>query len=126
MFILRHNSCLSHLHSFWFFPHVLHFFDHVFVNINPANILLNPDSGIVKVIDFGISGECSKEKSDEQNFKSFEGSLTYISPEQTGRMNRHVNYLTDYYSLRATFFEMMTGRPVFEADEGFQRSIRSS
>jgi serine/threonine protein kinase len=43
-----------------------------------------------------------------------EGTLPYLSPEQTGRMNRALDYRSDFYSLGATFFEMLTGQPPFQ------------
>ncbi|MBF0316658.1 MAG: AAA family ATPase [Nitrospirae bacterium] len=49
------------------------------------------------------------------NLSHMEGNLNYISPEQTGRMNRSVDYRTDLYSLGATFYELLTGHPPFES-----------
>lgn len=86
-------------------------------DINPSNILWNPKTQTIKLIDFGISTELSQERKDDIMPKMLEGSLPYISPEQTGRMNRDVDYLTDYYSLGATFFEMLTGKYPFEAND---------
>ncbi|MBD2309328.1 PAS domain S-box protein [Chroococcidiopsis sp. FACHB-1243] len=82
-------------------------------DINPGNIVFNPDTGVVKIIDFGIA---TRFKRTNPNFKSphvLEGTLAYISPEQTGRMNRWLDYRTDFYSLGVTFYELLTGQLPF-------------
>ena len=72
-------------------------------DINPANIIWNRERDILKIIDFGISLELSREVTSIKNPDTLEGTLAYISPEQTGRMNRCLDYRTDYYSLGITF-----------------------
>ncbi len=76
-------------------------------DINPANILLNRDSGQVKIIDLGISTDFSSEKNFVEDINSLEGTLAYISPEQTGRMNRASDYRSDFYSLGVTLYELL-------------------
>ncbi len=49
-----------------------------------------------------------------------EGTLAYISPEQTGRMNRALDYRTDFYSLDVTFYEMLTGKKPFESNDAME------
>ena len=78
-------------------------------DINPSNIVLNPNTGIVKIIDFGISTVLSQENSQFQNPQILEGTIFYISPEQTGRMNRRIDYRTDFYSLGVTLYQLLTG-----------------
>ncbi|MBW4610721.1 MAG: EAL domain-containing protein [Hassallia sp. WJT32-NPBG1] len=78
-------------------------------DINPSNIVLNPTTGQVKIIDFGISTVLSRENPTDRNPNILEGTLAYISPEQTGRMNRAIDYRSDFYSLGATFYELLTG-----------------
>ena len=78
-------------------------------DINPGNILVNLESGDVKIIDFGISSRVELHTHHLGNPARLEGTLAYISPEQTGRMNRVGDYRTDFYSLGATFYEMLTG-----------------
>ncbi|MDA8137747.1 MAG: diguanylate cyclase [Desulfobacteraceae bacterium] len=80
-------------------------------DIKPGNILYNPDTHMVKLTDFGIAIEATAGSEGQ----TFEGSLAYMSPEQTGRLNRGVDYRTDFYSLGATFYEMLTGGPPFAA-----------
>ncbi|HBE18198.1 MAG TPA: serine/threonine-protein kinase PknK [Cyanobacteria bacterium UBA11149] len=86
-------------------------------DINPSNIILNPETGEVKIIDFGISSIFTKETPTLKNPDVLEGTLAYISPEQTGRMNRFLDYRTDFYSLGATFYTLLTGRLVFEISD---------
>ena len=83
-------------------------------DINPSNIVFNPASGQLKIIDFGISTQLTRENSTLKNSNILEGTLAYISPEQTGRMNRSLDYRTDFYSLGATFYELLTNKLPFE------------
>jgi predicted ATPase/signal transduction histidine kinase/CheY-like chemotaxis protein/tRNA A-37 threonylcarbamoyl transferase component Bud32 len=82
-------------------------------DINPANIVLNPNTGVVKIIDFGISTRLSRTNPTFKNPNVLEGTLAYMSPEQTGRMNRTLDYRTDFYSLGVTFYELLTGQLPF-------------
>ncbi len=84
-------------------------------DIKPSNILVNIDSGRVKITDFGISAELTRENEDIYRPEVIEGSLAYMSPEQTGRMNRTVDYRTDFYSLGVALYEMLTGTAPFVA-----------
>ncbi|MCP4753075.1 MAG: AAA family ATPase [Proteobacteria bacterium] len=86
-------------------------------DVNPRNIIWNQETGEVKIIDFGICTELSQEQEDINVANQLEGSLPYISPEQTGRMNRRLDYRTDYYSLGVTCFELLTGRLPFQAKD---------
>ncbi|MEO8036204.1 MAG: protein kinase, partial [Acidobacteriota bacterium] len=86
-------------------------------DINPGNLVINPGTGEVKIIDFGISTRFSIEHPVLKSPEVIEGTLAYMSPEQTGRMNRSLDYRTDFYSLGATFYEMLTGSRPFEADD---------
>ena len=61
-------------------------------DIKPANILINPETKQIKIIDFSISSLLPKETQQLQNPNVLEGTLAYISPEQTGRMNRGIDY----------------------------------
>lgn len=86
-------------------------------DINPSNIVLNEDSGQLKLIDFGISSELSHEAANHGSIKTMEGTLAYISPEQTGRMNRTLDYRTDFYSLGVTLYEIVCQRLPFIAND---------
>ncbi|MFE1746025.1 ATP-binding protein [Coleofasciculus sp. H7-2] len=86
-------------------------------DIKPANIVINPTSKEVKLIDFSIASLLPRETQEIQNPNVLEGTLPYISPEQTGRMNRGIDYRTDFYSLGVTFYEMLTGQLPFQTDD---------
>ena len=82
-------------------------------DINPSNILWNPDTNVVKLIDFGSATRLTQETQLLQSPGHLEGTLAYVSPEQTGRMNRSLDYRTDLYSLGCTFYELLAARPPF-------------
>lgn len=86
-------------------------------DINPSNIVLNPSTGQVKLIDFGLATPMSRTESSPVPPRHLEGTLAYLSPEQTGRMNRMVDYRTDFYSLGVTFYELLTGCLPFSKDD---------
>ncbi len=82
-------------------------------DIKPANILIHPDTGQVQLIDFSIASLLPKEQQQPINPNGLEGTLAYIAPEQTGRMNRGIDYRTDFYSLGVTLYELLTGELPF-------------
>jgi predicted ATPase/signal transduction histidine kinase/tRNA A-37 threonylcarbamoyl transferase component Bud32 len=82
-------------------------------DINPSNIVHDPRADVLKIIDFGIATELSREALASVGPSRLEGTLPYISPEQTGRMNRSVDYRTDFYSLGVTLYQLATGRLPF-------------
>jgi len=86
-------------------------------DIKPQNILINPETKEVKIIDFSIASLLERENQTITNPNLLEGTLAYMSPEQTGRMNRSVDYRTDFYSLGITFYEMLTGKLPFSAKD---------
>jgi PAS domain S-box len=85
--------------------------------INPSNILYEQNTGEVKIIDCSSAEYLSSENYVLEGNNIIEGSLQYISPEQTGRMNRSIDYRSDFYSLGITFYEMLTGRVPFESKD---------
>ncbi|HEY9628803.1 MAG TPA: AAA family ATPase [Coleofasciculaceae cyanobacterium] len=89
-------------------------------DINPANIVLNDDLSQIKLIDFGNATVLSRENPTLRNPNVLEGTLAYLSPEQTGRMNRSLDYRTDFYSLGATFYEVLTGHPPFNVTDAME------
>ena len=86
-------------------------------DINPSNILVDPDTNSVQLIDFGIATRQTEEHTSVSHPRMLEGTLAYVSPEQTGRMNRPVDYRSDYYSLGVTLFEFFTHEVPFRADD---------
>jgi predicted ATPase len=89
-------------------------------DIKPANILIHPQTGEIQLIDFSIASLLPKETQIIQNPNILEGTLAYISPEQTGRMNRGIDYRTDFYSLGVTLYELITGKLPFEATDAME------
>src|SRR4028118_894006 len=89
-------------------------------DINPSNIVYNPETEQLKLIDFGISTVLSRENPTLRNPDRIEGTLAYISPEQTGRMNRAIDYRTDFYSLGVTFYELLTHQLPFETNDALE------
>ncbi|BAY23936.1 serine/threonine protein kinase and signal transduction histidine kinase with GAF and PAS/PAC sensor [Calothrix sp. NIES-2100] len=86
-------------------------------DINPGNIVFNPDTGVVKIIDFGIATQFNRTNPTFKSPHVLEGTLAYLSPEQTGRMNCLLDYRTDFYSLGVTFYELLTGHLPFETTD---------
>lgn len=86
-------------------------------DINPNNILVDLQARDVNIISFGIASKISSKEQHLGNPDQLEGTLAYMSPEQTGRMNRVVDYRSDLYSLGITFYEMLNGNPPFDMDD---------
>ncbi|MBD2435408.1 ATP-binding sensor histidine kinase [Nostoc sp. FACHB-110] len=86
-------------------------------DIKPANILINPTTKQVKLIDFSIASVLTKETQLSTSPAVLEGTLAYLSPEQTGRMNRGIDYRTDFYSLGVTFYELLTRQLPFQSHD---------
>jgi PAS domain S-box-containing protein len=89
-------------------------------DLNPANIIYNSATGQVKIIDFGISTVFTRENTQLESPQLLEGTLAYMSPEQTGRMNRTLDYRTDFYSLGATFYQLLAHRLPFETADALE------
>lgn len=98
----------------------LHLHHIIHKNINPSNIIINPKTLKVKLADFGVSSQLMSETQDYDQVIVSEGTLAYISPEQTGRMNRAVDYRSDFYSLGVTFYEMLTGQLPFKSEDNLE------
>ncbi len=86
-------------------------------DINPGNIVFNPVTGVIKIIDFGIATRFNRTNPTFKSLHLLEGTVAYLSPEQTGRMNRMLDYRTDFYSLGVTFYELLTGQLPFPTQD---------
>ena len=84
-------------------------------DIKPANILVNSASGGVWLTGFGIASRLPREHQAPAPPEVIAGTLAYMAPEQTGRMNRSVDSRSDLYALGVTFYEMLTGQLPFTA-----------
>ncbi|MEA5553757.1 AAA family ATPase [Anabaena cylindrica UHCC 0172] len=97
--------------------HELHSFRVIHKDIKPANILIHPESKQVKLIDFSIASVLPKETQEIQNPNTLEGTLAYLAPEQTGRMNRGIDYRSDFYAFGVTLYQLFTGRLPFITED---------
>lgn len=97
--------------------HDLHQHRVIHKDIKPANILIHPQSKKIKLIDFSIASLLPKETQEIKNPNGLEGTLAYLAPEQTGRMNRGIDYRADFYALGVTLFELLTGQLPFQSND---------
>ena len=96
---------------------VIHQHEVIHKDINPRNIVCNRDTGVVKYIDFSIASRF--DASDQQTLdpNRVEGTLAYLAPEQSGRLGSALDHRADFYSLGATFYHMLSGRPPFDSSD---------
>ncbi|MHA7630759.1 AAA family ATPase [Corallococcus sp. M7] len=104
---IRITEALAHVHA----AGVVH------KDLKPSNILIKPGTLDLRLSGFGIASRLSRESTSSRGPEWLEGTLAYMSPEQTGRMNRSIDHRSDLYSLGATFYELLTGRTPFEAED---------
>ncbi|MEN7548554.1 PAS domain S-box protein [Rapidithrix thailandica] len=95
---------------------VIHQHHYMHNDLKSNNILLD-DAGKVVLIDFGLSSRLHPDLATNQSVTHLHGTLSYISPEQTGRTNRNVDQRSDLYSLGVVFYELLTGRLPFTAKD---------
>jgi predicted ATPase len=91
----------------------LHRREIVHQNISPEGILFNSETGDVQLMDFSFATRSEGEV--QGSYPPY--NLRYTSPEQTGRMNRAIDYRTDFYSLGVTFYELLAGNPPFPSTD---------
>ena len=84
-------------------------------DVKPANALVNPATGQIRLMAFGIASRLPRERQAPQPPETIAGTLAYMAPEQTGRMNRSIDARSDLYALGITFYEMLTGSLPFTA-----------
>jgi Protein kinase domain/AAA ATPase domain len=86
-------------------------------DIKPANVLVDSATGQVRLTGFGIASRLPRERQSPEPPEFIAGTLAYMAPEQTGRVNRSIDSRSDLYSLGVTFYEMLTGSLPFTASE---------
>src|SRR2546425_8731509 len=86
-------------------------------DLKPANVIVNPATFQVWLTGFGIASRLVRERQNATPLESIEGTLTYMAPEQTGRMNRSIDSRSDLYALGVILYEMVTGRWPFSASD---------
>ena len=102
---------LSYLHSL----NIIH------KKLNSSHILFNQNTGQLKLIGFEIATISSRENYELRPINiSVEGDLSYISPEQSGRMNSYLDYRTDFYSFGVILYEFLSKRLPFVTDDPLQ------
>ncbi|MHA7131197.1 AAA family ATPase [Algoriphagus namhaensis] len=89
-------------------------------DLAPRNILIKPGTLEIKLIDFSAASQLRLEHQEGNYSSAIIGSLPYMSPEQTGRMNRDIDYRSDYYSLGISFFQLLTGNLPFQASDALE------
>jgi predicted ATPase/transcriptional regulator with GAF, ATPase, and Fis domain len=98
----------------------LHQQDIIHKHLNPSSILMHPTTGEVWLADFSLASRAVSETPGSFPLSLMPSTLAYLSPEQTGRMNRMVDYRTDLYSLGVTFYELLTGSLPFQSDDALE------
>lgn len=98
----------------------LHQYNIIHKDLKPSNIIVNLATDSIKITDFSISIRVSPEQGMQSapfHDNKLEGTLAYISPEQTGRMDLKLDYRTDFYSLGVSFYEMLVGWLPFQSND---------
>jgi PAS domain S-box-containing protein len=86
-------------------------------DIKPGNIVVNQADSEVRLIGFGIASRLPRERQEPGSPETIAGTLAYMAPEQTGRMNRSIDSRSDLYSLGVTLYQMLTGSLPFTASD---------
>src|SRR5438477_5556490 len=89
-------------------------------DLKPANVIVKPATFQVWLTGFGIASRLVRERQNATPLESIEGTLTYMAPEQTGRMNRSIDSRSDLYALGVILYEMVTGRLPFSASDSME------
>jgi diguanylate cyclase (GGDEF)-like protein len=89
-------------------------------DVTLANIVWNPGTDALRFIDFGIASQLSQERHEFQSVNQLECTLAYVSPEQTGRVNRALDHRSDLYSLGVCLYQLFTGTLPFVSRQGIE------
>jgi serine/threonine protein kinase len=101
------SSAIDHLHQ----RGIIH------KDIKPTNVLVNSVTGQCRLLGFGIASRLPRERQSAEPPEFIAGTLAYMAPEQTGRMNRSIDSRSDLYALGVTLYEMLTGSLPFTASD---------
>ena len=101
------SSAIGHLHR----RGIIH------KDIKPAHVLVTPNTGQCRLMGFGINSRLPRERQSPEPPEFVAGTLPYMAPEQTGRMNRSVDSRSDLYSFGVLLYEMLTGSLPFTATD---------
>src|SRR5260370_6955550 len=86
-------------------------------DVKPTNVLVNSATGEVRLMGFGIASRLRREHQPPEPPEFIAGTLPYMAPEQTGRMNRSIDSRSDLYALGVTLYQMLTGNLPFTASD---------
>src|SRR6267378_3060984 len=86
-------------------------------DLKPANVMIEPSTGQVWLMGFGIASRLPRERQTAEPPEFVAGTLAYMAPEQTGRMNRSIDSRSDLYGVGVTLYEMLTGTLPFTASD---------
>ncbi|MDB5838030.1 MAG: histidine kinase, partial [Caballeronia sp.] len=89
-------------------------------DVKPANILVNGANAEVRLTGFGIASRLPRERQAPEPPETIAGTLAYMAPEQTGRMNRSIDARSDLYALGVTLYQMLTGSLPFTASDSME------
>lgn len=89
-------------------------------DIKPANVLVNPATDEIRLMGFGIASRLMRERQVPEPPEFIVGTLAYMAPEQTGRMNRSVDSRSDLYALGVMLYEMLTGTLPFSVTDAME------
>jgi len=86
-------------------------------DIKPANVVVNSETGQCWLTGFGIASRLPRERQSPEPPETIAGTLAYMAPEQTGRMNRSIDFRSDLYALGVTLYQLLTGALPFTASD---------
>ena len=95
----------------------LHESELIHKDVKPSNVLINAATGLVRLMGFGIASRLVRERQSPDPPEFIAGTLPYMAPEQTGRMNRSIDSRSDLYALGVTLYEMLTGNLPFATSD---------
>jgi PAS domain S-box-containing protein len=98
----------------------LHGRDLIHKDLKPANVMIDPGTGQVWLMGFGIASRLPRERQSAEPPEFIAGTLAYMAPEQTGRMNRSIDSRSDLYALGVMLYEMLTGALPFTASDAIE------